>query len=77
MAVLRTVLRVVLVPVYMFVAPFARIGLWALGWALALAAVGSLLMTPGVGPGTLWRGALFALGAGVCHWIRAALPRQP
>ena len=77
MVALRTILRAVLVPAYMFAAPFTRIGLWVLGWALALAAVGSWLMTPEAGPGTLLRGALFALGAGVCHWIRAALPRQP
>lgn len=76
MAALRTVLRVVAVAVYMFIAPFARIGLWVLGWALALAAVGSWLMTPEAGPGTLWRGALFALVAGLCHWIRAGLPRR-
>lgn len=76
MAGLWTVLRVLLVPVYMFAAPFARIGLWVLGWALALAAIGSWLLASEAGAGTLWRGALFALGAGACHWIRAALPHQ-
>jgi hypothetical protein len=75
-AALRTILRMVLMPAYMFAAPFVRISLWVLGWALALAAVGSWAMAPEIGATAWWRGVLFALGAGLCHWLRAALPMR-
>jgi hypothetical protein len=76
-ATLWAILRAVLVSAYMFAAPFVRFGLWVFGWALALAAVGSWIMAPELGARVWWRGALFALGAGLCHWLRAGLPVRP
>lgn len=38
---MRHLVRVALVPVYMFAAPSLRLGLRELGWSLALAALGA------------------------------------
>jgi hypothetical protein len=40
-AAVRYLLRPTLVPAYMFAAPFARLGLWLLGWALTAASFGA------------------------------------
>jgi hypothetical protein len=74
---MRHLVWVALVPVYMFAAPFLRLGLWVLGWALALAALGSWALAAG-GEGSAWgRALLFAFASGACHWLRSALPRRP
>jgi hypothetical protein len=73
---MRQLVWVALVPVYMFAAPFLRLGLWVLGWALALAALGAWGLTAGGEGSAWWRVLLFAFASGACHWMRSALPRR-
>jgi len=73
----RRLIFSVLVPVYMFAAPFARLALWLLGWSLALAAIGAWWLTATGEDSLSWRGLLFAFASGACHWMRSVLPRRP
>jgi hypothetical protein len=78
---MRQLLRLALVPVYMFAVPFLRLGLWVLGWvlgwALALAALGAWALAAGGEGSAWWRAQLFGFASGACHWLRSALPRRP
>jgi hypothetical protein len=73
-AVVRCLVRPTLVPAYMFATPFARLGLWLLGWSLTVASFGAWAL-PGEGS-RLWQAATFAFASGGCHWARVALPHR-
>lgn len=74
---MRQFVRLALVPVYMFAAPFLRLGLWVLGWSLTLAVLGACGLAAGGERSAWWRALLFAFASGACHWMRSALPRRP
>lgn len=73
-AAVRYLIRLTLVPVYLFATPFARLGLWLLGWSLTVASMGAWAL-PGEGS-ALRHAAMFAFAAGACHWMRVALPHR-
>ncbi len=74
---MRRFVTTLLLPAYMFAAPFARLGLWVLGWSLALAALGSWALAAAGEGSAWWRGLLFAFASGACHLMRSALPPRP
>lgn len=74
---MRRFIPFVLMPAYMFAMPFMRLGLWVLGWALALAALGAWALAGGGEASAWWRGLLLAFASGAGHWMRSELPRRP
>lgn len=73
-AAVQYLVRPTLVPAYMFATPFARLGLWLLGWSLTVASIGAWAL-PGEGY-RLCQAAMFAFASGTCHWVRVTLPRR-
>ncbi|MBX9701730.1 MAG: hypothetical protein K2X74_20010 [Acetobacteraceae bacterium] len=73
---MRKLFLALLTPAYMFLAPFLRVALWVLGWAMALAALGVLAIAAQEGSAG-WHALLFAFASGASHWLRSALPRRP
>ena len=74
---MRHLVRVALVPAYMFAAPFLRLAFWVLGWSLAMAALGAWALAAAGEGSSWWRVLLFGFASGACHWMRSALPRRP
>ena len=64
-------------PAYVLAAPVARLSLWLMGCAMTVAALGALALTT-EGTGDAWgQGAMLALAAAACFWLRSVVPYRP
>ena len=70
-------IRAFLLPAYVLAAPVARLSLWLMGRATTVAALGALALAS-EGAGGAWeQGAMFALAAAACFWLRSVIPHSP